>query len=73
VYDLAQCHERTEAKTFLRSGNSAQGFDVANVDQPGRRDNVFLHQVEQIDAACLDRRIRAELPERFIHGTAVYK
>jgi len=59
--DLAQSRQRPQPQTILSSGDAAKTVNVTDVDQLRRRNDVFLHQVQQIDAACLDNGAVAQL------------
>lgn len=69
--DFAQGGERTEVQALFGDGDAVEAIDVADVDELGRRDDAFLHEIEQIDAACLDHGTLGELPESFIDGVAI--
>ena len=71
--DLAEGGERAEAEAIRRGRDAAKAADVADVDELRRRNDLVLHQVEEIDAACFDGGAVAELAEGFIDGDAIDK
>jgi hypothetical protein len=53
--------------------DAAKTLDVADVDQLGWGNNVFLHQVEQINAAGLDHGAVAQLAQGFVYRPGIDK
>ncbi len=52
-------------------GDPAKTADVADIDELRRRNNPILHQVEQIDAACLHGSAVVELAKSLVHRLAI--
>ena len=69
--NLAQSRQRSEVQAILADGDAAKTADVADIDELRRRDDAILHQVQQIDAACLDDSAIAELTESLVYRRAI--
>src|ERR1700733_10527037 len=71
ICNLAQGRQRPEAQAILAGCDPAKAGDVADVDELRRRDDVVLHEVEQIDSASFDGGAFAELAESFVYRHAI--
>src|ERR1700722_7638348 len=71
VCNLAQGSQGCEVPAILVGGDASKAGDIADVDELRWRYDVILHQVEQIDAACLDGSAIAELAESLVYCCAI--
>src|ERR1700748_3036085 len=71
--DLAQSRQWSQPQAILRRRDAAKTINVTDVDQLRRGNDVFLHQVQQIDAARLDHGAIAQLAQSFVDGSGIGK
>src|SRR5271165_5125154 len=69
--NFRQCREWSKSQSTIRHIDAAQLLHLPDIDESRRGDDAVLHQIKQVDAACLGDGVALQLIERFRNSGAV--
>src|SRR6185503_10359550 len=71
--DFRQRDEWLEVQPIVGHRYTAEAADISDVDQTRRSYDALLHQIEEVNAACLQHSTVVEFGEGLIDCRAIYK